>query len=102
MALRATWQSHADPREYLRGTEVTFIHIYFYYISYSTYKRSIEELADHLNPPHIIYPIVSLKFLRVGLLVFLYFDFRRRGSIPRVGSIARKKTRVDAVDARST
>ena len=86
---RASWQSQADPRVCQHGIEVTFIHIYFYYIDYSTYKCSIEELADHLNPPHIIYPTVSLKFLRVELLIFIYFVFRRRGSIPRVGSIAR-------------
>ena len=89
MALRASWQSQENPRECPHGTEVTFIHIYFYYIDYSNYKCSIKELADHLNPQHIIYPTVSLKFLHVELLVFLSFVFRQRGSIPRVGSIAR-------------
>ena len=34
MACKATWQSHVDPRERVRGTELTrgFIYIYSYYI----------------------------------------------------------------------
>ena len=31
------------PRECLRGTDVTNIYIYSYYLGYSTYKHSIEE-----------------------------------------------------------
>ena len=34
VARKATWQSHADPRERLRGADVTRVHIYILYISY--------------------------------------------------------------------
>ena len=40
VAHKATWQSHAGPRERLRGEEVTrrlylYLHIYFHYSTYS-------------------------------------------------------------------
>ena len=42
-ARKATWQSHAGPRERLRGAEVTRVHIYIYrnYKGYSTYKHYV-------------------------------------------------------------
>ena len=30
VARKVTWQSHTDPRERLRGAEVTRVHIYIY------------------------------------------------------------------------
>ena len=43
VARKATWQSHAGPRERLRGAEVTrvYINIYHNYKGYSTYKHSV-------------------------------------------------------------
>ena len=41
--------------------------LYLLYIGYSTYKHSIEELANRLKPLYLIYPTPLLLFLCVGL-----------------------------------
>ena len=51
---------------------------------------------------HLIYPIVSFNFFRVGLFVLFIFVFRRRGSIQRVKSKPRRTSPVDHVESRST
>ena len=64
VARKALWQSHADPRECLRGTEVTYTYIYFITYGY-TYKPSIEEFANRYNLTHIIYPTILHIFFSV-------------------------------------
>ena len=73
----ATW--HARPRG---PTRVPAWHkgdiyiLYLLYIGYSTYRHSIEELANRYNPPHLINPMNLLLFLRVGLCSLLLFCFQ--------------------------
>ena len=59
--------------------------LYLLYIGYSTYKHSIEELANRYKPVHIIYLTCPHNFLRVGLLVFMPFDCRMRGKTWSIG-----------------
>ena len=66
-----------------------YTYIYLLYIGYSTYKHSIEELANRYNLPHLINPI-NLLFLHVGLwsLDFVWLqdawrDVERRIEITR-------------------
>ena len=46
--------------------------LYLLYLGYSTYKHSMEELANRYKPVHLIYPIPLLVFLRVGLCSFRF------------------------------
>ena len=101
MARKATWQHHADPREWVSGIAVTYI-LYIYYIGYRKYKPSIEDIANLLGSPHIIYPILSLQFLCVGLLIFFHLVFRQHGSIQRVNSISRGTLHVNHMESGST
>ena len=87
-ARKATWQRHANPRECLRGTEVTNI-LYIYYIGYRKYKPSIEDIANLLFSTHLIYPQCSVNSFRVRLLSSILFDHRQHGVTWIVGSIAR-------------
>ena len=50
--------------------------LYLLYIGYSTYKHSIEELANQYNLPHLINPMNLLLFLRVGLCSLILFCFK--------------------------
>ena len=45
--------------------------LYLLYIGYGTCKHCIEELANHLNRSHLIYPRCPLRFLRVGLILLV-------------------------------
>ena len=45
--------------------------LYLLYIGYSTYKHSIEELANRYKSVHIIYPTCPLNFLCVGRMARL-------------------------------
>ena len=77
MARKATWQSHADPRERLRGVDVTHIHI-IYFIHKVIVHISILylEFANPLKPSHILNPMFPLNFYRVGLCSTFVFKCR--------------------------
>ena len=79
MVRKATWQRHADQREWLRGTEVTFTDIYLLYIGYSTYKRSIEELTNLLFHLTLYTRHVPLFFSVWDYVPLFYFNFRLHG-----------------------
>ena len=78
MARKATWQSHASPRERQRGAEVTrvcVIYIYILYNGYSKYKHSAyrNSLTLISAPPYTC--VISNNFLRVGL-IHSYFEMQ--------------------------
>ena len=78
--MRRGTQGHvAEPRGPMRVPAWhrgdVYIYIFLLYIGYSTYKHSIEELANRLKPLHLIYPTPLLVFLRVGLCSLLLFCF---------------------------
>ena len=67
----ATW--HARPHGPTRvlachGCDMYIYYIYLY-IGYSTYKHSIEELANGYNPVYLTYPTLPLDFFSVGLIL---------------------------------
>ena len=70
MALRATWQRHAGPRDaYAAQCDGGIIHIYRKYMVYRTYKsfdyRKI--ISIPLISSHIINPPPYFNLIRVGL-----------------------------------
>ena len=70
MARKATWQSHTDPRERLRGADVTRVHIYYIYIILRVIVHvsiPYSKLANPLFSSHLINASLSLNFYRVGL-----------------------------------
>ena len=69
---KATWQSHADPRERLYGAEVTRVqYLYIFILHMVIVHISIPFIGTHypLKPLHLINPIVPFYFLRVGLIL---------------------------------
>ena len=79
VARKATWQSHKDPRERLRGADVTRVHIYILYIIHRVIVHisiPYSELANPLFSSHLINPSLSLNFYRVGLYSTFVFKCR--------------------------
>ena len=63
MVRKATWQSHADPRERLRGADVTHMHIIYIILRVIVHISILySELAIPLFSSHVINPSVSLDF----------------------------------------
>ena len=76
MARKAMWQSHADPRERLRGVDVTRVHIYLLYIILRIIVQisiPYSKLANLLLSLHLIKLSLALNFYRVGLSSTLSF-----------------------------
>ena len=99
-----TW--HARPRGPTRvptwhGCDMHIIYIYHTY-GYNTYKHFIFRTHHPFNLPHLINPVNSLHFIRVGLCSLVFLSFKRRGEAWIAGSKAREMARVDRMDARST
>ena len=103
VARKATWQSHADPRECLRGADVTRVHIYILYI-YIILRVIVHisipysELANPLFSSHLINTSLSLNFHRVELCSTFVFKCRWRGLTRGIGSRARRMMRVGRVN----
>ena len=79
VACKATWQSHADPRERLHGADVTHVHIYILYIIHRVIVHisiPYSELATPLFSSHLRNPSLSLNFYRVGLCCTFVFNCR--------------------------
>ena len=102
VARKATWQSHMDPRECLRGKEVMCTYYIYCTYGYSTYKHSIEELANHYNWSTLYTRDLSFIFFVCDYVSFFSFDCRTRGKAWSVGFKSCGWSRVDAVDFRST
>ena len=103
MARKATWQSHASPREHLRGAKVTHVCALYIYILFN-YKYKHPDYRNSLTHKTALHfkRIKSFLFLRVGLCSLKFVSLQDTWRSVEHWIKACGLLHLDRVDAEST